>query len=97
MEVILENGVLALRYEWRGQAIITFHNLSDHRVEVRANLEGVQTLGPIFCNDDNGKGARPRRRSRSIPTASVGFARTASAAERPQAEQAGRSSAGSPL
>jgi maltose alpha-D-glucosyltransferase / alpha-amylase len=48
-----ESSVLALQYEWRGQTIITFHNLADRPVEVRPRLDGVQTLRPIFNNDDD--------------------------------------------
>src|SRR5688572_14182152 len=33
-----ESGVLALRYDWRGQTVITVHNLADRRVEVRPGL-----------------------------------------------------------
>jgi maltose alpha-D-glucosyltransferase/alpha-amylase len=47
-----ESSVLALRYDWRNETIVTFHNLADRRVEVQPRLEGVDKLRPIFCNDD---------------------------------------------
>jgi maltose alpha-D-glucosyltransferase / alpha-amylase len=48
-----ESGILALRYDWRGETIVTLHNLSDRRVEVRPDLKDLKQLRPIFCNDDD--------------------------------------------
>jgi maltose alpha-D-glucosyltransferase/alpha-amylase len=48
-----ESSVLALRYVWCGQTVITFHNFGDRRVEVRTRLESERKLRPIFCNDDD--------------------------------------------
>jgi maltose alpha-D-glucosyltransferase/alpha-amylase len=48
-----ESAVLALRCDWRGETIVTLHNLVDRRVEVRPRLEGVDRLRPIFCYDDS--------------------------------------------
>jgi maltose alpha-D-glucosyltransferase/alpha-amylase len=48
-----KSGVLALRYDWRGETVITVHNLADQRVEVRPSLDNVQKLRPVFCNDDD--------------------------------------------
>jgi len=44
---------LALRYDWRGETIVIFHNLADRPAEARASLEGVHGLRPLFCSDDD--------------------------------------------
>ncbi len=48
-----ETGVLALRYDWRGETLFTFHNLADSPAEVRPAFEGVHKLRPLFSHDDD--------------------------------------------
>jgi maltose alpha-D-glucosyltransferase/alpha-amylase len=48
-----EASVLALRYDWRGESVLTLHNLADHAVEVQVPLEGVSQLRPLFSNEDD--------------------------------------------
>jgi maltose alpha-D-glucosyltransferase / alpha-amylase len=48
-----ETGVLALRYDWRGETLFTFHNLADKPAEVRPAFEGVHKLRPLFSHDDD--------------------------------------------
>jgi len=47
-----ESGVLALHCAWRGQSVLTLHNLSDRRVDVRLSADGLpESLTPLFCDD----------------------------------------------
>jgi maltose alpha-D-glucosyltransferase / alpha-amylase len=48
-----EECVLAIRCNWRGETIVTLHNLAERRVEVRTRLDGIDKLRPIFCNDNH--------------------------------------------
>ena len=48
-----ETAVLALRYDWRGETLFTFHNLADRPAEVRPAFEGVHKLRPLFSHDDD--------------------------------------------
>jgi maltose alpha-D-glucosyltransferase/alpha-amylase len=48
-----ETSVLALRYDWRGETILIFHNLADRAVEVSPHLKDVERLRPILCNRDD--------------------------------------------
>jgi maltose alpha-D-glucosyltransferase/alpha-amylase len=49
-----ETSVLALRYSWRGQGVLTLHNLADRNVEVRLDLgEGSPRLLPLHGDTDD--------------------------------------------
>ena len=50
--------MLALRYDWRGETLFTFHNLADRPAEVRPAFEGVHKLRPLFSHDDDRDDAR---------------------------------------
>ncbi|HZH28998.1 MAG TPA: alpha-amylase family protein [Azospirillaceae bacterium] len=44
--------VLGLAYEWRGNTVLTLHNLSDRPVEARPRLDGATRLAPLFGDTD---------------------------------------------
>lgn len=48
-----ETGVLALRYDWRGETVLIVHNFADRAVEARVRLEGMDRLRPLFGNSDD--------------------------------------------
>jgi maltose alpha-D-glucosyltransferase / alpha-amylase len=48
-----ETSVLALRYDWQGEAILILHNLADRVVEVQVLLDGIDRLRPLFCDQDD--------------------------------------------
>jgi maltose alpha-D-glucosyltransferase/alpha-amylase len=47
------SSVLALRYEWRGGALVILHNFADEPAEVQLCLEGADQLRPLFCDVDD--------------------------------------------
>jgi maltose alpha-D-glucosyltransferase/alpha-amylase len=56
------DSVLALRYDWKGETVIVLHNLSDTEVEVRLEIEGVESLRPLICNrSDRGENVPPTK------------------------------------
>jgi maltose alpha-D-glucosyltransferase/alpha-amylase len=63
-------SVLALRYDWRGETIVTFHNFAEHAAEVRVRLEGIERLRPLFCNGDD---RNLRDAAAPIPLDAYGF------------------------
>jgi maltose alpha-D-glucosyltransferase/alpha-amylase len=46
-------GVLALRSEWRGNAVVTLHNLADRAAEVRLPADAGQPLIPLLGDVDD--------------------------------------------
>ncbi|MXQ10659.1 alpha-amylase family protein [Microvirga makkahensis] len=65
-----ETSVLALRYDWRGETILTLHNLADHPVAVQVSLEGVSRLRPLLSDDDD---RAMRDASRQISLGAYGY------------------------
>jgi maltose alpha-D-glucosyltransferase/alpha-amylase len=47
-----ETSVLALRYDWEEETIVTAHNLSDQEVEIDLQLDGIDRLRPLLGSDD---------------------------------------------
>lgn len=45
-----ETGVIALRYDWRGETVMLLHNLADRDVDVRVPSDAVGQWRPLFCN-----------------------------------------------
>jgi maltose alpha-D-glucosyltransferase/alpha-amylase len=45
-----EAGVLALRYDWRGETLVILHNLGEEAREVKPALDDLSQLRPLFCN-----------------------------------------------
>lgn len=43
-----ESGVLALRYDWRGETVLTLHNFADRKLKFRLQLDDIRQLRPIF-------------------------------------------------
>ena len=48
-----ESGVLALRYDWRGETVVILHNLASRPAEVILADDGLRSLRPLFCNSDD--------------------------------------------
>jgi maltose alpha-D-glucosyltransferase/alpha-amylase len=48
-----DSGVLALRYDWRGETLLILHNLADRSAEMQVRLEGIDRFRPLFCNRDD--------------------------------------------
>ena len=48
-----ETSVLALRYDWQGEAILILHNLGNQVVDVKIPLDGIGRLRPLFCDQDD--------------------------------------------
>jgi maltose alpha-D-glucosyltransferase / alpha-amylase len=48
-----DTSVLALRYDWRGETIVIFHNFADRPTEAQVELEGIGEMRPLFCNADD--------------------------------------------
>ena len=65
-----ETSVLALRYDWQGETVLTFHNLGDHAVEVEFPLDDVSRLRPLFCDQDD---RTMRDASEAIPLSAYGY------------------------
>jgi maltose alpha-D-glucosyltransferase/alpha-amylase len=65
-----ETSVLALRYDWRGETILVFHNLADRAVEVQIALDDVSRLRPLFCNEDD---RTMRDASAPVPLSAYGY------------------------
>jgi maltose alpha-D-glucosyltransferase/alpha-amylase len=63
--------VLALSYEWRGNTVVTVHNLAAEDVEARLPADAIPPeLTPFFADDDNRK---PRSAQEPIPLRPYGF------------------------
>jgi maltose alpha-D-glucosyltransferase/alpha-amylase len=64
-------GVLALACEWRGQMVLTLHNLADRKATVRLPAEHLPpNLTPLFCDDND----RERRSAdEPVEMAAYGF------------------------
>jgi len=51
--------LLALSYHWRGQTVVTAHNLADKPAEVRFVAKDIPPeLTPLFCFDDERRRCR---------------------------------------
>jgi len=50
--------VLGLAYEWRGNTVLTLHNLSDRPVKATPRLDGATRLAPLFGDTDDHGGRR---------------------------------------
>jgi maltose alpha-D-glucosyltransferase/alpha-amylase len=65
-----ETGVLALRYDWRGESLLIVHNLADQEAEVKVGFEGAKRLKPLFSNRDD---RTMRDAAKPIPLDPYGF------------------------
>jgi len=63
-------GVLALRYDWRGESLLIVHNLADQEAEVKVGFEGAKRLKPLFSNRDD---RTMRDAAKPIPLDPYGF------------------------
>ncbi|SHI36328.1 alpha-amylase family protein [Wenxinia saemankumensis] len=48
----LPDGVLGLRHDWRGNAVVTYHNLADCAVEVKPDVGDEDLKGLLRCDED---------------------------------------------
>jgi maltose alpha-D-glucosyltransferase/alpha-amylase len=65
-------GVLAMRYEWRGETAIVAHNLGERRIRVKLQFEdGPARLKPLLCDSDDDR--TPREAGAAIEIDPYGF------------------------
>jgi maltose alpha-D-glucosyltransferase/alpha-amylase len=48
-----ETSVLALRYDWEGETVITLHNLAAQPLEVRLPTDDIERLRPLFSDTND--------------------------------------------